>query len=251
MTKRFVIIDVHDKNDIELLERFYNEVFIKDFTDVNEAESLNNIISQSDRSYKSSGFNTYIVIATDIMGTPIGGGIADYFYDSNSVFIEYVSVKETHRSKGIGKDIVNFIIKYHSMRVNNKVLDYIFWETENPDLCECYNIGVIAKKRWKFFHNLGAKRVDMKYIQPALEEGKSPVYHLDLCCVVVNSELPRQYIEYNRVLQALFYFHKYAFNTSLEDKNIAYEQMIECLNDDIILLVEHGVTKYGFPANYS
>ena len=77
----------------DLLRRFYAEIYVSEFPDPNERESLENMLAyiQQREAGGYSPNNYHIMIALD-GGDPVGCVVADYFAGPNAGVIEYIAV---------------------------------------------------------------------------------------------------------------------------------------------------------------
>jgi hypothetical protein len=77
----------------DLLRRFYAEIYVSEFPDPNERESLENMLAyiQQREAGGYSPNNYHIIIALD-GGDPVGCVVADYFAGPNAGVIEYIAV---------------------------------------------------------------------------------------------------------------------------------------------------------------
>ena len=99
-----------------------------------------------------------------------GGIIFDYLSKINVGLIEYIAVSKEYRKKGIATKILNYmvyILNKESKKKNIKRIEFICGEVEK----------ILKDKQDKhyFWDKYGFKKLDFKYIQPALDENKKDV----------------------------------------------------------------------------
>ena len=99
-----------------------------------------------------------------------GGIIFAYLSKINVGLIEYIAVSKKYRKKGIATKILNYtvdILNNESKKKNIKRIEFICGEVEK----------VLKDKQDKhyFWDKYGFKKLDFKYIQPALDENKKDV----------------------------------------------------------------------------
>ena len=99
-----------------------------------------------------------------------GGIIFAYLSKINVGLIEYIAVSKKYRKKGIATKILNYtvdILNNESKKKNIKRIEFICGEVEK----------VLKDKQDKhyFWNKYGFKKLDFKYIQPALDENKKDV----------------------------------------------------------------------------
>ena len=99
-----------------------------------------------------------------------GGIIFDYLSKINVGLIEYIAVSKEYRKKGIATKILNYmvyILNKESKKKKLKRIKFICGEVEK-------DFGKKQDKHY-FWDKYGFKKLDFKYIQPALDENKKDV----------------------------------------------------------------------------
>lgn len=226
----FTDIDFNNPADLGLLGRFYCELYMIEFPDEDERESLENIIEQGKRMHPIKECEYHCIIATQ--GDEIIGGIlGDYFAECNSAACEFVVVNSKKRNLHVGSRLINRLIDSCNTDANiydNKLrtIDYCFFECENP-----YKVTPDKKEqcisRLKFWDRKKAKRIDIDYIQTSLEESKQAVPYLYLCSIVVNNDkFNDETVRGERVMKFIECYFKYAFSKENVHKNSEYIQML-------------------------
>lgn len=214
VTIKYTEIDFDNRESMGLLGRFYCELYVKEFPDENERESLDNMIKQAKRIGKEKECEYHCIIAT--MGNEIVGGIiGDYFVKDNSGVIEFVVVSPERRHQRIGTRLVSNLVDFFNADALNhngkSKIDYYFFEVEDPKKMENETARNICEMRLAFWNKMNSKILGMKYIQPPLEKGKGSVDYLHLAICVINQELNYSGIDKEKVLSFLAEFFKYGF----------------------------------------
>lgn len=241
-------IDFETSRDLGLLGRFYCELYIKEFPDENERESLDNIIAQAQRIRRDSGCTYHCIIAT-LKDKIIGGIIGDYFVGSNSGVIEFIVVSSECRKQRVGANLISSLVDFFhadALQYNKKSsIDYCFFEVENYTKLQQENTKENCISRLNFWKKMSARIMEMDYIQPPLEKGKKAVDYLFLAVCVVNHQLSHTEIGRDILLRFISEYFKYAFdirdidscNEYLQIKIAASEQTIAIKSIDEILAI--------------
>ena len=240
---KYIKIDFSNESHISILYKFYNELFIKEFTNQDEADSLQSIIDQAKKVYKSGEYKYYCIIALKEREI-YGGIIGDYFGKCNCGVIEYIVVNPRKRYLHIGTNLINKLINnfnedakiYHKYLINH--IDYCFFECENPNKVSS-DIKNICISRNHFWNKNNAYKLNFDYYQTSLEEDKNAVECLDLCVIIINDKLKFQKkIKTNKVIEFLECNFKYSFNKNIDDNIELIKMKNDLKNIDKILLTK-------------
>jgi hypothetical protein len=112
-----------------------------------------------------------------------GGLIADWYSNSQAIHLIYLINDEKFRGKGIAKKLINegvesikiWIKKEKGIDIKN-----LFFESNNPLKTKQENDSFDPVKRLEIFSHLGAKLINIPYVQPALDKKKKEVDNLFL-----------------------------------------------------------------------
>ena len=139
---KYIKIDFNNNKHISILTKFNNELYIKEFANEDEAESLENLINQAKSMIESNKNNYHCIIAiseNEKENDIIGGIIGDYFWECNSGVIEYIVVSPNKRKMNIGSSLISILFDYFNedakISSNNifNSFDFCFFECENPN----------------------------------------------------------------------------------------------------------------------
>lgn len=170
-------IDPSNKDHLEILTKFYNEVYLEGFPVKEEALELESIILQDKMMNERDDCRHDILIAKTKDNEIVGGAIGDYFRDTNCGFLEYIVVNPKMRKLKYGTNILMQMISTMNedskKLVNKNNIEFLFFDAEDPEKVPD-NLMETAVNRLKFWKKKGAMKVDIKYIQPGIE-GKEPV----------------------------------------------------------------------------
>lgn len=186
---KIVEVALDNKDTVRYLGEYYTGVYISAFPDVNERETLDNILEcLKNKSEGLYGKNNYHVLLTVKQHEVVAGLICDYMADENSGVIEFIATKNELQSEGLGTHIYNKaieILKLDAINNHHDDIDYIFCEVEKPNR---HNKNA-TDKALSFWSKMGYRKLDINYIQPALDLNKSSADNLNLIAVQINKEL--------------------------------------------------------------
>ena len=171
-------------SDLRLLEKAYHDLFVSEFPDANERESLENMIDYlRQRSAGWYGKNNYHIVMVLDGGEPCGMAISDYLAEPNTGVIEFLAVRGRARSKGFGRfllDATEERLSKDARSAGKPLLDHIVAEMNDPfrpgSLDDAYDPFVRAELWAKW----GYAMLDFPYVQPALSPSQQPVTNLML-----------------------------------------------------------------------
>lgn len=166
-----------------LLLKKFEDIYEKGFPDSNEREKFQDIINRVTGDKKPNEPHSIIVLKNnDALPAEVWGGlIADWYEKSKCIHLTYLIVDEKYRGKTVAKTLINEGIKlikdwikdYRNIEIRN-----VFFESNNPE--QTVNDNFNPHKRLEIFSKLGAKKIDIHYIQPALDAEKEEVENLFL-----------------------------------------------------------------------
>ncbi|HCE56971.1 MAG TPA: hypothetical protein DER09_04010 [Prolixibacteraceae bacterium] len=166
-----------------LLLKNFETIYEGGFPDNNEREQFQDIINRVTGAKRPNEPHSIIVIKNNetIPDEVWGGLIADWYEKSRCIHLTYIIVDEKYRGKAVARELINVGIKL----IKDWIKDYInieirnvFFESNNPELT--LNDNFDPYKRLEIFLKMGAKRIDIHYIQPALDAKKEEVENLFL-----------------------------------------------------------------------
>lgn len=175
---------IYDSNTIKTyasLLKSFETIYNNGFPDINERESFDAILNRLSENREANEPPSILVLHTD--GEMVNGGlIADWYQNSAALHLTYLIVNPKRRKSGIGKNLIQEGIKMviDWIAEQKKVqIDNVFFESNNP-LKTIVKDDFDAYLRLKFFSKLGAKFIDIPYIQPPLDSSKKKVDNLFL-----------------------------------------------------------------------
>ncbi|MGI6701718.1 MAG: GNAT family N-acetyltransferase [Christensenellales bacterium] len=238
ITVRYTDIDFNDSSHLGLLGRFYCELYCDEFPDDNERESLNNILRQAKRFQGNKKASYHLIIARK--GEKIVGGIiGDYFLEINSGVIEFVVVSRDERGNNIGTGLKNQLFESMNARARKfkrDSIDYCFFEVEDPEKISDKDTAEAAQKRLGFWAKMLAKKIDIDYVQPALEEKKNNVDYLMLATIESENHLNPDIIDSETVLGFIRNYFNLAMNIENPAQIAEYKRITASIHDKYIPL---------------
>lgn len=161
------------------LRRFYNGLYVGEFPDPDERESLANMARYLE--LKAQGWyrrNNYHVLVMERGGQTAGAAVFDYLAKPNAGVIEFLFTRPDRRRLGLGRallDAVAHALQRDARAGARKPLFAIvaemndpFRRPETPDNMDPFDRAEIWGK-WGF------GRLDFPYVQPALARRQRPV----------------------------------------------------------------------------
>lgn len=161
----------------------FKDLYIKGFPDINEREDFDVILNRVFGPKQTNEPHSVIILSISEDDNPevMGGLIADWYEKSQAIHLIYLIIDEKFRGKGVAKklinngvaDIKNWIKAEKGIEIKN-----VFFESNNPLKTNLGNDSFYPVKRLEIFSHLGAKLININYIQPALDKKKKEVDNL-------------------------------------------------------------------------
>lgn len=164
---------IHDAKDLsrERLAQFYREVLRPAFR-ADELVSLDRFLaSVLDPDGTGQG-----IVATDDAGDLVGGLFVEWYADCRVVLGSYVVVRPERRGQGVGSELLTGALDDLGSRLRPLL---VLGEVEDPRRWRDQAFGD-AVARLRLYSSLGARILDLPYLQPALGEHGSRVPDLFL-----------------------------------------------------------------------
>jgi hypothetical protein len=158
------------------------KVYEAAFPDVDEREDFDIIKSRIEEKGFEDDPKTFLALSAN------GGMVMEYYHSSGCMLLTYIAIEEGSRGKGEARDLIERSLPKVIELIRNetgKSVRGIFFEVNNPQLTPVENDSIDPWQRLVFFKKMGARRIDIPYVQPPLGEGKKRVKNLYLCCFPV------------------------------------------------------------------
>ena len=216
---RAVEVCAQNKESLRLFERFYNELYIKMFTDEDKIESLEGFLYCINE-YKENELFVRILVFCDDTGNIAGGVVYDYFDEIKVLAIEYIVVAKQFRGSGLASKILEYTQKSLPSRAEWTVI-----EAEKPEFVENNDLAYL-----NFWEKQGMKTIDFKYIQPALSAEQNPVKTLMLCALG-NLDKDAVSIKTSVVTAFIRLFAEHAFGIEEPESDPSVREMLKNLEN--------------------
>lgn len=224
---RIAEVDASRKG-IDTLERFYRDLYVRNFPDAHERESLANM-----RRYlrlKASGWygaNNYHVLILYRNGVPVGGSVSDYLAVPNAGIIEFLFTDVGARAMGLGKTLLRATLRrlrQDARSVSSRPLRAVLAEMNDPYRKTGVPDNMDPFERAAIWGGWGFAKLDFPYIQPALSVRQRPVHCLAL---VMKSLRPRRPagVSAEWLLSAIREYMRWAMRISDPALNAQYRDM--------------------------
>ena len=210
------------------LARFYEKLYIDQFPDSQERESLANItryLALKERGWY--GANNYHVLVMQMNGKAIGGAIFDYFARPNAGVIEFLFVQSDARRQGLGGALLEATertLGRDARERAGKSLMAIAAEMNDPFRRPAVPDNVDPFERAGIWGKWGYMKIAFPYIQPALSSKQRPVDCLTLVAKFPSS-VPRQSVQAHWVLGLTADYMRWAMRISRPSRNPQYRKM--------------------------
>jgi len=215
-------------NNHASLEKFselvteFRSMYEVGFPDANERESFELILERVREETESDQPHTVIILSLKGRSTVRGGIIADWYAGSGALHLTYLIVDPLHRKQGTATELINkgipTIIKWIDKARGVKIKN-VFFESNNPFKTITDNFN--PTDRLNIFARMGAKYINIPYVQPALEKGKESVDSLLLLSFTQFNETGDR-IPARDILAFLTEFYK---GLGINAENLVYAKM--------------------------
>lgn len=111
---------------------------------------------------------------------PLGGIAFEYYRDSRCGLLTYLVTDPAHRRRGLARRLVERAIDllHRDAQTEGAALRAVFAEAEDPDKVGAGGNAMPPRERLAALARLGARRIDIPYVQPRLAGGSEPCRHL-------------------------------------------------------------------------
>ena len=163
--------------------RKFKQLYYDAFPDDNEREDFDIISKRIQEKTFQEDSKTFLIL------DGISGLIAEYYPSCRCLLYTYIVVNDSDRGKGIARKMMtnqglNGILKIIKSETGHDILA-IFFESNNPSMTHYDSFDSV--ERLLIFKRLGAKFIDIPYVQPSLGTGKSKVNNLLLFTLPIDN----------------------------------------------------------------
>jgi hypothetical protein len=162
----------------------YRHLFESAFPDINEREDFNAIVKRVTTEPAGEEPHSFIILSVSLEGseTKVNGGlIADWYDGCPAIHLTYIVVDDASRGRNVAKILIRDGMEKMKAIIRDNwgaVLTPVFFESNSP-----WEQGVDSfnkSTRLLIFHKLGARWIDIPYVQPPLDASKKKVRTLFL-----------------------------------------------------------------------
>lgn len=166
------------------LRRFYRVLYVREFPDPHERESLANMERYLELKARGwYGANSYHVMLMRQNGEVVGGSVFDYLAKPNAGVIEFLFTRPARRRRGLGRallDATSRVLERDARSANGKPLRAIVAEMNDPFRPVETPDNMDPFQRAEIWGKWGFGRLEFPYVQPALSRRQQPVECLAL-----------------------------------------------------------------------
>ncbi|MQY25861.1 GNAT family N-acetyltransferase [Nocardia aurantia] len=170
--------------DLATLRTFYDTLYVAEFPDPDERESLANMAGYLRRKHRGwYGRNSYHIVLGVAGGEVVAASISDYLAEPNTGVIEFLLIAPTCRGSGAGRKLLahtESLLDADARRAHGRPLDAILAEMNDPLATSAQTDNLDPVTRSLIWHRWGYHGLDFPYVQPALSPDQDPVTNLIL-----------------------------------------------------------------------
>jgi GNAT superfamily N-acetyltransferase len=172
--------------DLAVLQAFYDTLYVTEFPDPDERESLANMADYLRRKKQGwYGRNSYHIVLGLAGDDVVAASVCDYLAESNTGVIEFLLVAPAGRGGGTGRRLLahtESLLDEDAHRAHGRPLDGVLAEMNDPLATSARTDNLDPVTRALIWHRWGYRGLDFAYVQPALSPDQEPVTNLILIC---------------------------------------------------------------------
>ncbi|WP_019925070.1 GNAT family N-acetyltransferase [Nocardia sp. BMG111209] len=173
-----------ESGDLAALRAFYDTLYVTEFPDPDERESLANMADYLRRKHRGwYGRNSYHIVLGLADGAVVAASISDYLAEPNTGVIEFLLIAPACRGTGAGRKLLahtESLLDEDARRAHDRPLDAILAEMNDPLATSARTDNLDPVTRALIWHRWGYRGLDFPYVQPALSPDQDPVTNLIL-----------------------------------------------------------------------
>lgn len=187
-----VLLDLRSHRRPDLLAAFV-ELYLNTFTDPTEREDPSEWPPRLYEELPAPQPRMHVLVAlpnantdantdadADATSDLLGGIAFEYYRDSRCGLLTYLVTASAHRRRGLARQLVARAIAllHEDAREHGHTLLAVFAETEDPQRVATQGNAMSPRERLVALAHLGARQVDLPYVQPQLAGASAPCRHL-------------------------------------------------------------------------
>lgn len=181
-----------DASDLTALRAFYDTLYVAEFPDPDERESVANMVDYLRRKRQGwYGRNSYHIVLGLAGNDVVAASVSDYLAASNTGVIEFLLVAPPGRGGGIGRRLLSHteaLLDADAQRAHGQPLDAIMAEMNDPLATSALTDNLNPVARALIWDRWGYRGLDFPYVQPALSPDQEPVTNLILICKPLHAD---------------------------------------------------------------
>jgi GNAT superfamily N-acetyltransferase len=214
-----------------LLAAFYERLYVPEFPDRDERESLESIRDYLAR--KAAGWygdnNYHVVVACD-GDEPVGGVIFDYLAEAEAGVAEFLVVDRAWRGRGLGTALLAYLertLADDAAARGRRPPRWLVAEMNDPFWPEPVEDSLDPFVRAAIWGRWGFHRLLFPYVQPALAADKRPVHHLMLAIKFLTGAVKE--VGSATVVRAVHEYVRWAMRITEPERSPQFRAMAEHL----------------------
>jgi GNAT superfamily N-acetyltransferase len=222
--------------DIDLLRQFYQELYLHEFPDPDERESLDNMTHYLELKAQGwYGANNYHIVLLTESGRPVAGSISDYLSAADTGVIEFLAVAPAWRRQGLGARLLRWTETTLAVDAGSRsarALRYIVAEMHDPRIPDLHHASLEPLARARIWSGWGYRKLNFDYVQPALSASQRAAQHLMMLAKVTNGATRHTTLGVHQVRAILREYFYWAMRIEQPERTAEYQQMGAQLTDD-------------------
>jgi GNAT superfamily N-acetyltransferase len=208
------------------LRRFYNALYVAEFPDPHERESLANMARYLELKERGwYGANNYHVLLMQQGGKVAGGSVFDYLAKPNAGVIEFLFTRPDRRRRGLGRALLDATSRVleRDARAAGRPLRAVVGEMNDPLRGAATPDNMDPFERAEIWGKWGFARLDFPYVQPALSRRQKPVDCLALMARLRRGTRPQ--VSGSWVMSVVGEYLRWAMRIPQPSRNPQYRAM--------------------------
>lgn len=222
--------------DIELLRQFYRELYLPEFPDPDEQESLDNMVRYLELKAEGwYGTNNYHIVLLTAAGRPVAGSISDYLSDADAGVIEFIAVAPAWRRQGLGARLLRWTETTLAVDAGSRsarALRCIVAEMHDPRVRDTHHASLDPLARARIWSAWGYRKLNFNYVQPALSPTQQAARHLILLGKSTDDTVHQASLGARQLRAILREYFFWAMRIEQPERTAEYQQMSAQLPDD-------------------
>lgn len=175
-----------EPSDLAALRAFYDTLYVAEFPDPDERESLANMVGYLRRKAQGwYGRNSYHIVLGRSGDEIVAASVSDYLAEPNAGVIEFLLISPSSRGSGVGRQLLAYtegLFEQDAQRAVGRSLDCVLAEMNDPLATSALTDNLNPVTRALIWQRWGYHGLDFPYVQPALSPDQDPVTNLILIC---------------------------------------------------------------------